>query len=119
VVDDEEMILTVASQILSRRGLEVVVARDGSEGLRIFAERQHQIDLVLLDLNMPGRGGYETLREMRKIKADARVILTSGFGQQESTALHNDTEAIEFLQKPYRAQALLAKVLHALGVADD
>ncbi len=119
VVDDEEMILTVASQILIRRGFEVLVARDGAEGLRVFVEHCDQIDLVLLDLNMPGRGGYETLREMRKIKLNARVILTSGFGEQESTDLLDASQPVDFLQKPYRVQALVAKVRQALGRVDN
>lgn len=115
MIDDEEMILVVAQQILTRSGFEVVVARDGFEGLKIFRQRRAEIDLVLLDLSMPGMDGKETLREIRRSKAGVPVILTSGYSERVVGLPAAEIGPTEFLQKPYRVKTLLEKVQATLA----
>ena len=66
VVDDEEMVRQTAKAILERAGYAVLVAVDGANGLEILRDQRDQIDLVLLDLSMPGKSGVEVLREIRQ-----------------------------------------------------
>ena len=79
VVDDEDVIRELMSNILTKAGYKVIEARDGKEALEIYRSRHNEIDLVLLDLMMPVMGGEECLRGLLKIKQSAKVVIASGF----------------------------------------
>ncbi|MBN2307427.1 MAG: PAS domain S-box protein [Candidatus Hydrogenedentes bacterium] len=114
VADDEDMVRDVARRILERAGFQVLTAIDGRESVEVYRERSDEIALVLLDMTMPGIGGEEALREMRRVNPDVRVILSSGFSEQEAVTALKEYESIEFLQKPYQASALLEKARRLL-----
>jgi|GEM_PF-179704 len=114
IVDDEAPIRDFASQVLRRFGYQVVTASSGEEALKIYAARAEAIDLVILDLNMPGMGGHRCLRELLKVDPQARVLISSGYsinGQVKSTL---DAGAAGFIGKPYRLTDLLGKVRSVL-----
>ncbi|MBP3959082.1 PAS domain S-box protein [Gemmata sp. G18] len=115
VVDDEEDVQVFARKILELVGFAVTVARDGRAGVEAFAAEPHEFVLVLLDLTMPRLGGAEAYREMRRLRADARVVLTSGFAAQEATSGFEGKGLAGFLRKPFRADELLKIVLDAVG----
>ena len=108
VVDDEEAVRTTAERILQSVGFSVRSAPDGRAALETFAARQNEIILVLLDLTMPRMGGEEALRELRRLKPDVRVVLSSGYGEP-STQLGPDA-ATAFLRKPYSPGELVSTV---------
>ena len=83
VVDDEPAVGKTLSIILERAGYSVIRASDGQEAIDVYRLEGNSIDCVLLDLNMPKLGGDEVFRELRKIRKDACVILSSGFTEQE------------------------------------
>lgn len=114
VVDDEDLALSVAQKGLERAGFSVLAVRDGREALEVFHAKKEQIDVVLLDLTMPYLSGAEVFQEMRRIQADVRVVVTSGYNEQEATSRISGTGFAGFIQKPYTPQALVAKVSGAI-----
>ena len=115
VVDDEEMIRTVAARMLERAGLSVLTASDGIEAIELLRERRREIDCVLLDLKMPRMDGEETFEEIRKISDGVPVILTSGYSQLESEERFAGKGLAGFIQKPYSMTALREKLAQFLG----
>jgi signal transduction histidine kinase len=113
--DDEEIVRNVAKRILEKFGFTVLTAEDGREGIQLFREHADEIVVVLLDLTMPHMDGQETLREMRRLHANVRVILSSGFTEQEAVNRFDDMEIAGFIQKPYQPQKLIKQLRALLG----
>ncbi len=106
VVDDEEMILSMATKILERQGYEVVTACSGGEAVKRCFEQSDQIDLMLLDLTMPGLSGIETLHRVRQTCPDLPCIISSGYDADWDDIPEDLKANVHFLQKPYRADKL-------------
>jgi len=117
VVDDEEVVRLNAEHTLRRLGYDVVTASDGAQGLEVLRSLNDTIRLVLLDLSMPVMGGETALREIRKIRPEVPVILSSGFTPNEAMRRFGRTEAAGFLQKPYTGRTLAVRVRAAIGRA--
>ncbi len=115
VVDDEAMIRNVARDILETCGYTVLLATDGEEGLSLYRERFREIRLVLLDLAMPKKSGLDTYIEMRRINENVRVLLTSGFKQDEKAVRGFNLGINGFIQKPYTVEALSRAVYQVLN----
>jgi DNA-binding NtrC family response regulator len=114
VVDDEEFVREALCDILALRGIQAAVAEDGRTALQIYRERMAEIDLVILDLSMPGMSGEETFRHMRQINPNVTVLLSSGYTQAEATRGFVDQGLAGFIQKPYTSGELLEKVAQLL-----
>jgi CheY-like chemotaxis protein len=112
-VDDEPIVRATACHALRKYGYSVLEAEDGRVALRVFLESP-QIDVVLLDLTMPTMSGEETLHEMKRIRPEIKIILTSGFNEVEATRHFTGGGLAGFLQKPYTARALATQVKTAL-----
>jgi nitrogen-specific signal transduction histidine kinase/ActR/RegA family two-component response regulator len=106
VVDDEEYLLEVVSDSLAVTGHTCLLARSGEEGLDLFRLHGSAVDLVLLDLSMPGIGGVETFKRLRALDPGLPIILSSGYAREEAMAQLGDLTADGFLQKPYVARDL-------------
>jgi len=107
VVDDEELIRSVAKGILIAKGCEVRVAQSGSEAMSIFIEHLDAIDVVLLDLTMPGMNGEEVYRLMRKLRSDVRIVISSGFDEASIADVVRGDMHGGFLAKPWTISDLL------------
>lgn len=117
LVDDEEMIVRLGRAILEAHGHRVLEARDGVEALEVFARHQSEIDLVVLDMMMPRKGGRETLEELQRLAPELPVVLASGYapvGPDEPLALG----AKAYLQKPYRPTDLAQTIRRVLDSTD-
>jgi signal transduction histidine kinase/CheY-like chemotaxis protein len=114
VVDDDETVRAVARHMLERSGFTVFTARDGSEGVAMFAERPDRIALVLLDLTMPTLGGEDAFRAMRQLRPDVRAVLMSGYNSHELAARFESHGLAGFIQKPFRIDELEACLISAL-----
>jgi PAS domain S-box-containing protein len=114
VVDDEETVRTVASRMLERLGFSVVAASDGREGMEKFRVQPTRFTLVLLDLTMPHLDGEETFRQMRMLNPSVRVILTSGFNQQEAVNRFTGKGLAGFIQKPFELGSLIQVIRSVL-----
>ena len=115
VVDDEPMVRDVAEAILVRLGLVTVQATDGEDAIRIFEAEPGRFAVVLLDLTMPRLSGAETFRQMREIQPDARVILMSGYNEQEASGSFAGKGLAGFLEKPFSTGALGDAVERVMG----
>jgi len=106
LVDDEETVRAVGRTMLQRLGMTVVTARDGREAVEIFAKRSDEIDCIILDLTMPHMDGEQAYRELRRIRDDVRVIMSSGYNEQEVTQRFVGKGLAGFIQKPYELARL-------------
>jgi two-component system cell cycle sensor histidine kinase/response regulator CckA len=114
VVDDEEIVLEVASSMLESAGFNVLNASDGQECIEIFQRHQDEILLVLLDATMPNMNGEEAFRELKRLQSDVKVILTSGYSEQDATHHFFNEGLAGFIQKPYSLNQLILKVNEVL-----
>jgi CheY-like chemotaxis protein len=110
VVDDEEVVRATARTALERDGHQVLAASGGAEALKIFSENMGRIGLILLDLNMPGMSGSETLTGLRRISARVPVAIISGYSEQEISARFDGMEELRYIQKPFTAATLANSV---------
>jgi|GEM_PF-1029898 len=101
LVDDEEPVRLIGSEMLRELGFRVVTAVDGEEALELYRQHRGEIVLVLMDLNMPRLSGEEAFRELRRIDPEVRVVLSSGFTEQEVTKKFQGQGLAGFVQKPY------------------
>ncbi len=115
LADDEEIIRKVGRCMLERLGLSVILAVDGHEAVEIFRARHNEIDCVLLDLTMPNMNGEEAFREMKRIRKDVRVILSSGYSEQEVSRRFAGKDLFGFIQKPYVLKVLQKAIREALN----
>jgi PAS domain S-box-containing protein len=115
VVDDEATVRTTARLALQHHGYTVFVAEDGQQAIDIFRERHAEIRLVLMDLTMPVMGGEEAVRHLKSLDPAIPVILSSGFNEVEAIQRFTGQGLAGFLQKPYTASTLAAKVKSVLS----
>ena len=114
VIDDEEMIQEIASDILRECGYKVLTASNGNEGIEIFQQNIDKISLVILDLNMPGMDGRETYLKLKEIKEDIKVVICSGFIHDDRLRNLIDKNKIIFIQKPFTLKQLSDVVYRVL-----
>ena len=108
LVDDEEMIRSLAQQVLEVHGYSVLTAVDGQQAIDLYEKRRDEVDLVILDLSMPHLSGTEVLARIHRLDPHARVIISSGHASRETP------RASAFLPKPYRASTLTRLVREVL-----
>lgn len=114
VVEDEDALREIVSGALERVGYTALRAEDGSEALEIFRERGDEVDVVLLDLDMPGLGGLETGRALRELRQDVPIVLASVLHDDQSPPPGTEFAA-SVLRKPYDLDALFAAVQDVLA----
>jgi PAS domain S-box-containing protein len=110
VVDDEQIVQEICAAAVTYSGYKTLTASDGEEGVAVFREHADEIVCVILDLTMPRMDGATAFREMRRIRPDVRVILSSGHAEQEAFRRFDSEGAAGFLQKPYELSALQAEL---------
>jgi len=110
VVDDEALVRDLARAVLEDAGYAVLVAQDGEHGAEVFAEHAGRIAAVLLDLTMPRLDGEGMLARIRALDPGVRVLLTSGYAEQDAMHRIASRAGVEFLQKPWRLEDLLGKL---------
>lgn len=116
VVDDEEAILEMTVEILEMHGYTVWTAHSAEEALAVYAEHGHAVDLIILDLNMPGMGGAQCLQRLQQFQRPPRVLLASGYSAH-GPAREVARNAAGFIGKPYQLTELLAKIRAVLESA--
>jgi PAS domain S-box-containing protein len=106
VVDDEPMVLAFVEEGLKRLGYQVLTAVDGRQACEVYSSHSQQIDMVLLDMVMPGTTGLEACRRLRAINPNVKVILSSGYTSGEVVREAGLAGAIGFIGKPYSLEEL-------------
>jgi len=113
VVDDEATVRRLAKTMLERLGFEVLLAADGQQAIDLYREHAERVRIVVLDMTMHPLDGAATFRELQRVRGDVKVVLSSGYSEQDATRTFRGTGLAGFLQKPYRLDDL-AGVLRAV-----
>lgn len=119
VVDDETAILELASEVLTSCGYAVFTATSAEEALAVYAGKARSIDMVILDLNMPGLGGRQGLEELLDLDPGARVLVASGYSDAKQIQAILEAGAVGFIGKPYQLAELTAKIREVLDSANS
>jgi two-component system cell cycle sensor histidine kinase/response regulator CckA len=114
VVDDEAALREIALRILRSSGYQVLLAQSGEEALELLREQDGEVDLVILDINMPGMGGLRCLELVRKSWPNMKVIIASGYSKEASLKSTIEMGAKTYVTKPFRMAELLTAVRQAL-----
>jgi DNA-binding response OmpR family regulator len=116
IIDDDHHILLMIKKMLERAGFEVDLASNGDEGLEIF--KKLSFDLVITDIIMPEKEGLETIREMKRMRSDLKIIAMSGGGKVSSENYLNTAKifgATKILTKPFTQNQMVSAVQELLG----
>jgi len=114
LVDDEESIRDLGKAILSAFGYNVLTAPDGESALEVYRVEEEGIDLVILDLIMPGMGGLRCFEALLGTNPDLRVLIATGYSPEDSAKAVVEGQARGFIRKPYNMDQLLLSVRMAL-----
>jgi nitrogen-specific signal transduction histidine kinase len=106
VVEDEDTLRIAVSKMLKRRGLTVIEAANGKVGVDLFRAGRAEIDVVLLDLTLPGMSGREVLSELRRIQPNVKVIITSAYSQEQAETTLGGQHPWLYIRKPYQLKEL-------------
>jgi len=114
LVDDEEIVLEVGKDLLETMGYRVFSAVDGFDALEVYKKNKEEIDIVILDMVMPGMSGDEVCDELKKINSDIKILFSTGYsldGQASRLLRHGCNE---FIQKPFNLSELSVKIKEVL-----
>lgn len=114
LVDDDEMIRVFGKTVLERFGYAVYVASDGFEGLEILKRERGRIQLVVLDLLLPGMSGRDVYDRIREMQADIPIVLTSGLDYNDAKESFGDLSRERYIVKPFSIYHLSQAVRHVL-----
>jgi two-component system, OmpR family, response regulator CpxR len=111
LVDDEEQFVDVLAQRLEGRGFQVNTAFNGDDALAFVEE--HDVDVVILDVLMPGRNGVDTLQEIKRVRPITEVIMLTGHATVETAIQGMKLGAYDYLMKPTDTAELVDKITKA------
>ncbi|MFN7994414.1 MAG: PAS domain S-box protein [Bryobacteraceae bacterium] len=115
VVDDDELVRRVSQQALERRGYRVRTATNGKEAVELVRGARADVDLVVMDLAMPVMDGEEAHRALKEIRPDLPILISSGYSEAIASSRFGDRGMDAFIQKPYTADQLAARVKKTLA----
>jgi len=115
VIDDEEIILDVASELLATLGYTVIKAKSGKEAVDSYRRKSGEIDLVILDMIMPKMGGGKTYDLLKGINPEIKCILSSGYSIDKDAKEIMARGITTFMQKPFDIAALSQQITDALA----
>jgi two-component system, cell cycle sensor histidine kinase and response regulator CckA len=113
-VDDEDLIIEIAEELLNSLGYKALTARSGKEAIEIFDENKEHIDIVLLDMIMPDMSGSDTYDRMKEVDPDIKVLLSSGYSINGQATEIMDRGCNGFIQKPFKMKELSRKLREIL-----
>jgi len=114
LVDDEEALRDLGRLVLSGKGYEVLTAGSGEEALEIYQQNQDSINLVIMDLSMPGMGGHKCLAEIMKLDSQAKVLMASGYSANGQLKDILAAGAYGYIAKPFERAVMLRKIREVL-----
>jgi PAS domain S-box-containing protein len=107
-IDDEDSLRLPIARMLRQKGFSILETGDGAAAVDLFQAHVADIDIVLLDLTLPGMFGGEILTELRKIRSDIKVVLSTAYGRERAFAGVSDPNSVSYLRKPYEIEELTA-----------
>jgi two-component system, cell cycle sensor histidine kinase and response regulator CckA len=118
VIDDEENVRLVAARMLERRGFAVLIAADGPTGVALYESSDAPVGAVLLDLSMPQMSGVEVARSLRRLDPGVRIVLMTGYAEEDARRRFAEMGVAAFLQKPFTLGDLAGAMQLVLGAPD-
>ena len=115
VVDDEDMVLELCAALVEQIGFRPLRAASGREALEVFRRHAREVTLVILDLIMPEMDGVEVLHEIRRIRPDVRVLVSSGYIEQEASGRFGEDRPDGFITKPFTLSGLTETISMVLA----
>jgi CheY-like chemotaxis protein len=115
LVDDEAIILSVTQKMLEKLGYQVLTASSGKEAIDLYEKKREEIDLVILDMIMPGMGGGKTFDRLKEIDCNVKILLSSGYSINGQARNILNRGCRGFIQKPFEMEAFSLKVSEVLG----
>ena len=112
--DDDSICMDVGVKILQNLGYAVLEARDGREAIEVFLKNQSEVDLIVLDMKMPYNGGATFFR-LKKINAKVKVLIASGYAEDQQIKEMMEHGCSGFIQKPFSIKSLSQKIKNALN----
>lgn len=115
VIDDEPSVMELLTDIITEAKFNVISALNPMEGIELYRTHQARIAMVILDYSMPGMDGKAAFEELVKINKGVKVLLCSGYTQEETTSAFGDIQPAGFLEKPYQPAVLLERIARVLS----
>ena len=109
VIDDEPSVLELLTDVLTDASFNVLGSLDPVKGIELYRQHRDSIVMVILDYSMPGMDGKATFHKLLKINRDVKVLLCSGYTEEEIKLVFGDEQPNSFIQKPYKPSSLLEK----------
>lgn len=119
VIDDDAPVREVTRLGLESMGCHVFATDSGAEGIELYCRHRDEIDAVIVDVQMPVMSGTEVFRELVVINPDVKVVMTSGYGEENMMEKFSEAQPAGFLGKPYRMTELFAVMQGVLGQTGD
>lgn len=113
-VDDEERIIEAGLDMMKLLGYQMIIAKNGDDALRIYRDQKKNIDMVILDMVMPGMDGGEVFDRLKIINPEIKVLLSSGYSLDGKAAKILDRGCKGFIQKPFTMEQISSKVREIL-----
>jgi PAS domain S-box-containing protein len=118
LIDDEEVVREIGSDMLKALGLKCLTAANGSEGIELFKKNIADIKLVLLDIEMPGISGEKVFRILRELRPEIKILIASGYGREYLEAEIFKGKIQHFIPKPFKIEQLSYQVIKLIGGRD-
>jgi two-component system, cell cycle sensor histidine kinase and response regulator CckA len=119
VVEDEDILRQVAAKVLRRSGFEVLEAANGSAAIDVLRVSVSKIDVILLDMTIPGPSSHEVVAEYAKVRSDAKVILTSAYSEETARKTMNVPQIRGFIRKPFNLRVLVETLRKTLSHSSE
>jgi two-component system cell cycle sensor histidine kinase/response regulator CckA len=122
LVEDEDFVRHVTSEVLSFAGYEVLCARHAPEAMRVFRQHEEEVQLLLTDVVLPGRNGHDLARDLRAVRPTLKTMFISGYPENEAAKHGMQEKGAVYLSKPFSVESLIRTVGQALaehGIAEN
>ena len=107
LVEDEASLRFAVARMLGRRGFLVIEAADGTAAIHLLQDQKHDIHLILLDLTIPGASSQEVVYEAHRTRPDAKIVITSAYGEEADSPFLRQPQVKAYIQKPFQADHLV------------
>ena len=118
LIDDEEVVREIGSDMLKTMGMKCLTAANGSEGIELFKQRASEISLVILDIEMPGISGEKVFQVLRELRPDVKILIASGYGRDYLESEVFKSKIDHFMPKPFKTEQLSYQVNRLLRGGD-
>jgi CheY-like chemotaxis protein len=112
LIDDEDVVREIGSEMLESMGISCIVAEDGERGIQIYKEKKDEVVLVILDIEMPGISGDKVYNILREINPNLKILITSGYARSylEAKYFKRKLGGMAFMSKPFQLDQLAYKL---------